>query len=56
MGPKAKKVILFIVLAFFIYAVLTSPDKTADVLGNIWGIIVEAFNSILVFFNALLNQ
>lgn len=56
MGPKAKKIILIIVLAFFIYAVFTSPVKAADLVSNVWGIIVDGFNAILAFFNSLLNR
>jgi hypothetical protein len=55
-GSKTKKVILFIVLAFFVYAVFTSPTKAADIVGNLWGVIVDGFNSILAFFNSLLNR
>jgi hypothetical protein len=55
-GDKTKKVILFIVLAFFIFVVFTSPTKAADIVANIWDIIVEAFYAILTFFNSLLNQ
>ena len=56
MGPKAKKVILIVVLAFFVYAVFTSPEKAADIVSNIWGILVDGFNAILAFFNSLLNR
>jgi hypothetical protein len=55
-GSKAKKVILIIVIAFFAYAVFTSPTKAADIVGNLWGIIVDGFNAILTFFNSLLNR
>jgi hypothetical protein len=53
---RTGKVILFIVLAFFIYAVFTSPTKAADIVGSLWGLIVDAFNAILTFFNSLLNR
>ncbi|MFC7598084.1 hypothetical protein ACFQU3_22425 [Terrabacter sp. GCM10028922] len=56
MGPKAKKIILIIVLAFFVYAVFTSPDKAADIVSNIWGVLVDGFNAILEFFSSLLNR
>ena len=56
MGSKAKKIILIIVLAFFIYAVFTSPTKAADIVSNLWGVIVDGFNAILTFFNSLLNR
>jgi hypothetical protein len=54
-GSKTKRVILIIVLAFFVYAVFTSPDKAADIVSNIWGVLVDGFNSILEFFGSLLN-
>jgi hypothetical protein len=56
MGPKAKKVILIVVLAFFVYAVFTSPTKAADIVNNIWGVLVDGFHAILAFFNSLLNR
>ena len=40
----------------FIFVVFTSPTKAADIVANIWDIIVEAFFAILTFFNSLLNQ
>ncbi len=56
MGQKAKKVILILVVAFFVYAIFTSPDKAAGILANIWGVIVDGFNAILVFFDSLLAR
>jgi len=56
MGAKAKKIILIIVLAFFVYAVFTSPDKAADIVSNLWGVLVDGFNAILRFFSSLLNR
>ncbi len=53
---KARKVILWVVLAFFVYAIFTSPDKAADIVANIWGVIVDGFNAILQFFNSLLSR
>jgi hypothetical protein len=56
MGPKAKKIILILVGAFFIYAIFTSPDKAAGIVSNIWGVLVDGFNAILQFFDTLLNS
>ncbi|GAA2747574.1 hypothetical protein GCM10009868_37640 [Terrabacter aerolatus] len=56
MGAKAKKIILIIVLAFFVYAVFTSPVKAADIVNNIWGVLVDGFSAILRFFSSLLNR
>ena len=56
MGPKAKKILLILVLAFFVYAMFTNPTKAADIVHNIWGLLVDGFNAILRFFNSLLNR
>ncbi|GAA6525868.1 hypothetical protein [Intrasporangium sp. DVR] len=56
MGPKAKKIILILVGAFFIYAIFTSPDKAAGIVSNAWGVMVDGFNAILRFFDTLLNS
>lgn len=56
MGPKARKVILVLVAAFFVYAIFTSPDKAAGIVTNIWGVIVDGFNAILRFFDTLLDS
>ncbi|WP_325002904.1 hypothetical protein [Intrasporangium sp.] len=48
--------LLWIVLVFFVYAVFTSPEKAADIVTNIWGVILDGFNAIVRFFNSLLNR
>lgn len=53
---KAKKIILWVVIIFFIYAILTSPEKAAGIVANLWGIIVDGFNSILTFFDSLIQR
>lgn len=55
MGSRTKKVILFLVLAFFIYAIFTSPDLAADIILTIWNILVQAFYALLEFFDSLLG-
>jgi len=56
MGPKTKKFIAFVVIAFALFVVFTNPERAAAIVGNIWGLIVSAFNAIIAFFNALLKQ
>jgi|SoiMethySBSTD1v2_1073268.scaffolds.fasta_scaffold2287428_2 hypothetical protein len=55
MGPRTKKVILFLVLAFFIYAIFTSPDQAAGIITSIWNILVQGFYALLEFFDSLLG-
>lgn len=56
MGPKLKKILLILVLAFFVYAVFTNPTKAADLVHTIWGLLVDGFNALLRFFNSLINR
>ncbi len=53
---KTRKVILIIVVVFFIYAIFQSPEKAADIVTNIWGVIVDGFNAVRRFLNSLLNR
>lgn len=51
-----KKILQWILIIFFIYAIFVSPEKAADIIGNIWGVIVDGVNAILRFFDALLGR
>ncbi|MGN6751897.1 MAG: hypothetical protein ACTHJJ_05020 [Intrasporangium sp.] len=53
---KVKKIVLWVIAAFFVYAIFTSPDKAAGIVQNIWGVVVDGFNAILRFFDSLLNR
>lgn len=51
-----KKIVFWVVLGFMVYAIFTNPDRAADILGSIWSLIIDGFDAILRFFNALLNR
>ncbi len=53
---RVKKIALWTVLAFFVYAVVKSPGQAADILRTIWDIVVQGVKSIGSFFDALLNS
>jgi len=52
----AKKIVLWTLLAFFIYAVVTSPTQAADLVHTTWNIIMEGVRGISGFFDAVLNR
>lgn len=56
MDPKIKKVALWLLAAFALYAIYTSPQASADVVKNIWAILVGAVKGIGEFFKAILNR
>jgi len=51
-----KKIVLWTLVIFFIYAVITSPTQAADIVQNAWNIILQAFKNISAFFNQILNR
>jgi hypothetical protein len=51
-----KKIVLWTVVAFFIYAILRSPSQAADMVQSAWDTIVLAFQNIGNFFDALLHR
>jgi hypothetical protein len=51
-----KKIVLWTVVAFFIYAVITSPTQAANIVQGAWNIVVHAVSSIAAFFNSILNR
>ena len=54
--PPVKKVVTWVVLAFVLYAILTSPDSAAGMAGNAWNILANGVGNIGVFFNRLLGR
>ncbi|WP_181445420.1 hypothetical protein [Flexivirga caeni] len=52
---KVRKVVIWLVVAFIAYAIFTSPDKSADIVHNIWSIISNGVTQIGHFFHKLLN-
>jgi hypothetical protein len=51
-----KKILLWTLVVFFIYAVIQSPGQAANMVQNLWDLIVLAFQNIGNFFDALLNR
>lgn len=52
---KVRKVAIWVVVAFIAYAIFTSPDKSADIVHNIWSIITNGVGQIGKFFDTILN-
>ena len=50
MPPKLKTALFWIIAIFLVYAIVTSPDRAADMVRALWDIIVGAFSSFGRFF------
>ena len=53
MPPKLKTLLIWIVAIFLVYAIVTSPDRAADLVRALWDIVVSAFTSFGTFFTNL---
>jgi hypothetical protein len=51
-----KKILLFTLVAFLIYAVFKYPSLAADFVQNVWNFIVQLFKSLFSFFNSILTS
>ena len=56
MPATVKKVLHWLLWGFIIYAVVTNPDRAADIVRAIWDIISQGVLNIGRFFNNLLGS
>ena len=54
--PPTKKIAAWAVVAFLVYAVLTSPEDTAGKVGPVLDFAFNGVKNVFVFFNALLTR
>ena len=52
---RVRRVLLWLVIAFLVYAVYTDPSHAADIVQRAWDIIWTALNRLMVFFDNLAN-
>lgn len=56
MPPKVKSALVWIVIIFLLYAIITNPEGSADVVRAIWEVIVSAFAGFGQFFASLVRM
>ncbi|WP_157270358.1 hypothetical protein [Paraoerskovia marina] len=54
MPHKVKLLVVWLIVGFVIYAIVTSPDQAAGVLRGVWNVIAQGFASLGTFFSTLL--
>jgi len=55
MTARTKRIVLFIVLAFVLYAVVTTPTLAANKVQDAFIFLADAVQSVFAFFSALLK-
>lgn len=55
-APPIKKIVLWLVTIFLLYAILTSPTDAADMVGTAWEILANGVQNIRRFFDSLISE
>ena len=53
--PPIKKIVMWLVVIFLLYAILTSPNEAADIFGSAWDIVVNGVTNVANFFDSLIR-
>ena len=53
--PPIKKIVLWLVVVFLLYAIFTSPTEAADMFSAAWDIIVDGVSNVASFFDSLIS-
>ena len=53
---RTRRILLFILLIFAIYAIVNSPRQSADVVRSAFDTLAEAVQAVFRFFDALLRR
>jgi hypothetical protein len=54
--PSLRQILVFLVLAFIAYAVLTVPGQAGDVTRDAWAHIKDGFEAVTTFFDTLIGS
>lgn len=54
--PRIKRILQGFLIAFVVYAIITSPNQAASFLSTAWQITVDGLAAIGKFFDALLGK
>ncbi len=54
--PPIKKIVLWLVVIFLLYAILTSPAEAADIFGSAWDVVRNGVTNIADFFDNLISR
>jgi hypothetical protein len=54
--PPIKKIVMWLVVIFLLYAILTSPAEAADIFGSAWDVVKNGVTNIADFFDNLISR
>ncbi len=53
--PPVKKIVMWLVVVFLLYAILTAPSDAANIFSTTWNVIVNAVENVFIFFDQLIR-
>jgi len=53
--PPVKKIVMWLVVIFLLYAILTSPGDAADIFGSAWDVVTNGISNVANFFDQLIR-
>jgi hypothetical protein len=53
--PPVKKIVMWLIVVFLLYAILTSPQQAADIFGAAWQVVVNGVSNVAAFFDRLIS-
>lgn len=54
--PPIKKIVMWLLVIFLLYAILTSPAQAADIFGSAWEVVVNGVTNVAAFFDNLISR
>lgn len=54
--PPIKKIVMWLIVIFLLYAIVTSPSDAADIVGSAWDIVRNGVTNIFEFFDNLIAR
>ncbi len=54
--PPIKKIVLWLLVVFLLYAILTSPADAANIFGSAWDVVKNGVTNIASFFDNLIRR
>lgn len=55
-APPIKKIVLWLLTIFLLYAILTSPAEAANIVSSAWEVIANGVRNITRFFDSLIAR
>ena len=54
--PPIKKIVMWLLVIFLLYAILTSPAQAADIFGSAWEVVANGVQNVAAFFDNLIDR